>query len=894
MKVIDNVIKLIDENIVDGVLNNGEVIQEYIDKNIDDIGDNEYKLIVEKIFRKLDLDMYNKSLELFSNEPKFSILTYKKILRTKYNSLWEQIKISNSRLYVELLRNICESLSNKSLDEVLYEYRLQINEISRFKSIDELKVLLKEYKENVSLIDKSLVSKKSLRDYFNDFVVKSKEEYIKTNVSKELEKIQKDFISINENKETYEMIKEEQLINILFNSTYETNNLKMKINELFGVELGNNELRVLIHNYFNKNHIGNYRLLGIDMYMEGNVLDKINRLESIRKFNRLRDNYFDSIKNVFKGRYDILIDVLNDYEHFDKNKLYNSERNLINEMYSTYVKSNARFDEVCDELVLIDNNNVSEVELLALKELESVSKKYNSLIKHISKLCADYSKGFGKVKEVKLDDLVFDDDNYVLNSGNYKLNIDMLFDLIKNTNFEKVENYSDDVLNKIKTILFDNGLLSVIYTMNSNIDLSVLVNNFNELGINNLRDVDYEVLLKSINLYYSADQFTLSILTPEVCGKIVNNKQFLQSNSKEDIELRLEKAVDLVARGSLINTSSIPYDVDVKYKNVSVKRFNNDDPKLLTSGIDTNTCFKLSGNDNDFVFYTVLSKNGCALKILDDHNNLIGRVSAFRHSNTLFFNGVRIVEKKQELTTERIELYKNIYEALVKYGEMIIDRTKDSDVPIDFVVCNKAGILESQLFDMSDKVVAPHLVDNPLDMYNDDWNIFINTYSNTNKNYFQQVNKGDNVPFVTDYGSYPAILIASRDNKFLERKWDITYSDPKSIYERPRKMVQIFSNRDKEKYTSLINSIEARKCLIENNFDIELAKSKFRIPKTKKLIRCFVGDDWYMILNDDFSIESALVNKDYTYEMLDVLNNLIGNISNFMTSEMDNIEKNKK
>lgn len=894
MKIVDNIIKLVEENIIDGNLTNSDIIQDYIDKNIDDITQEDYKKIIEIVMNKLGLDNYSKTKKLFSSEPKFTILTYKKILRTKYNALWEQIKISKSRLYVDLLRNICESLSNKTLNEVLEEYKLQIDEISRFKSKEEFKKLLKEYKEKLSIMDKSLVSKKALRDFFNDFVVKSKEEYIKDNVTLELEKIQKDFISIHEDKERYEMLKEEQFMNLLFNSPYETNELKKKVYDLFGLELENNELRVLIHNHFDKNYIDNYRLLGIDLYMEGDIFSKLNRLEEIRKFNRLKDNYFNKIRKVFEGRYDILINVLNDYKNISNYVLSKNERILINEIYWTYVKSRALFKVVDGELILESSIPINPIESIVLKDLENIANKYKSLENYIRKFCASFSKEFGELKEIKSTDLVFDDDNYVLYKGNYKLNIKILFDLIKKTNYEKVETYSEEDLNKIIFILFNSGLLSTNYTLDNGMDLSTLINYFDLLNINNVNGIDYEVLLKLMNVYSLADHFTLSMLTPKVCEKIINNKQFLQSNTLEDIKLRLEKAVDLVARGTFINTSAVPYGIDVNYKNVKIRRFNNDDPELLTSGIDTNTCFKLSGNDNDFVFYTVLSKNGFALKILDEDNNLIGRVSAFRHANVLFFNGVRIVEHKRQLTTETIELYKNIYDALVEYGKKIIEITKDSDVPIDFIICNKAGILESPLFDMSEKIVAPHLVENPLDMYNEDWENFINTYRGTDKEYFQQVNKGENVPFVTDYGSYPAILITSRDNKFLERKWDIKYDDPKSIYERPRRRIFTFNDTNKGNYIGLINSIEAKNCLKECNYNVDLARQKFKLPRIKRIIRGFIGDDWYMILNDDFSIQSALINEEFKNEAHDILNNLIGNISNFMLSERDNMKKDKK
>ena len=49
-----------------------------------------------------------------------------------------------------------------------------------------------------------------------------------------------------------------------------------------------------------------------------------------------------------------------------------------------------------------------------------------------------------------------------------------------------------------------------------------------------------------------------------------------------------------------------------------------------------------------------------------------------------------------------------------------------------------------------------------------------------------------------------------------------------------------------------------------------------------------------MILHNDFSMDVAIFNEDTNDEVFNILNNIIGNISNFMNNEQEQIKKETK
>ena len=73
-----------------------------------------------------------------------------------------------------------------------------------------------------------------------------------------------------------------------------------------------------------------------------------------------------------------------------------------------------------------------------------------------------------------------------------------------------------------------------------------------------------------------------------------------------------------------------------------------------------------------------------------------------------------------------------------------------------------------------------------MDTYNDDFEEFRRLYDNKEQ-LFQEIplyEKGCKQPFTTDFGHYPLVMIAKRENKNLDRLWDISIDSPDSNYTR--------------------------------------------------------------------------------------------------------------
>ena len=146
------------------------------------------------------------------------------------------------------------------------------------------------------------------------------------------------------------------------------------------------------------------------------------------------------------------------------------------------------------------------------------------------------------------------------------------------------------------------------------------------------------------------------------------------------------------------------------------------------------------------------------------------------NKNKIFFTDIEekkddgnqnpIIEEKNDENEEENKKKENINE--------IIHIAHTNGDEIDYVVCNKAGILESSYFNNCYDIIPEHIAEQPIDIYNDDWQDFISLP----KYLLKQSNRGDKIPFTTDYGHYPALLIASYDNQQLSRMSDIGYSSP--------------------------------------------------------------------------------------------------------------------
>lgn len=866
------ILYLIDKNINDGILLHSEEIQAMINENKDSFTGNDYYKIVSAVMEKLHLDDSENIKEIFMTKPKFNIETYKKILRIEATLEFDKFKSDKESIFVSLSRNICSDLEYLSASEVMRKYSKEIELIQEVNESSELIHLIREHKESIDSCDnlKIIDTKTRLKEFTRKFNAKYKEYYIKKYIDKEIDKIKDDFELKNDyNAKAVDYISEEAFLKLFLDQNITSNNFKIKIYNYFNIEVTNQTIKQIIHNILNDKDVSNYALFGILESVKNLEVDLPKLNESIA-FTRLNQNYLRQIQDTFKD-FDqtFLLNIFNNLYNLSnyKESLTKREYYLLTEVKSIFIEANCNVSIKENQICFTKEDNLTDLEKKAVKADLKNYKKYLGIKNKI----LDYYVGASKARRTiaKLPDkmsnhyILFDDDNYKLKNVGDILDIEILFGILKHIDCEKVDNYNEELISYIKKVVFNEGLLASVMKYHSNIDIANIINGVGTIKdfekIKNIKKLDLEYLLKQTKLYNIADDFTVSILGFNTANKLINNRQFLQHNSREDIKRRLDKAVDLMVRSIDKNTSSIPYNIHIEEGSISIERYKNNDPEILISGIDTNTCFRLDGNDNDFVFYSILNKNAAVLKIFDQEQ-FIGRASIFRQANVLFINGIRTVDEKDEnISKEKIERNKNIFRCLEKFGKQMINDTENTDLPIDFVVCNKAGILESSYFKNAYYMVPEYLVEQPLDIYNEDWEEFIHTYDNCKENYFMQVKEGERVPFTTDFGHYPALLIASRNDRLLQRKFDISYSSPGDIYYRPKDEVSLYKGND-ESILEKIYRIDAFKCFYEVG-SIEKAKEVFRKRKIDTIKKAYIGEDSYYIIYKDGKEENVSFGK---------------------------------
>ena len=106
--------------------------------------------------------------------------------------------------------------------------------------------------------------------------------------------------------------------------------------------------------------------------------------------------------------------------------------------------------------------------------------------------------------------------------------------------------------------------------------------------------------------------------------------------------------------------------------------------------------------------------------------------------------------------------------------------------------------------------------------------------------------RGDEFPFVTDYGNYPIVLIASRDGKKLNRRFDITVNSPEAIYERPPFNTIKGTAPLENKQIQQLNKIDALYHIYHN----EEVKKFHKIDYGQYPISAYeIGDDYYILVD---------------------------------------------
>lgn len=753
-------------------------------------------------------DTFKKRLkDLLKPLPIITISSYRKIYEIEAEEQWKQLKSKNRDLFSSFFQRMYIQLEIYGIEKVEKDYNNNLHIMAEVlgKDYDDIRSKIISLNYFLKSNDTKNIEKikEDLKQYYKKFVILSKKRFVNEYVDDKLNSIKKYFSKICSNKILKQMT-ENEFINVIKSRDNLYGKLLNGVNANFNINLSNLDFERMIISILNKQDEETYKILNIK---KPEFYDDIKQMKSFR---RLRANYVRKIReNIKPELYGICEKYLNNPLENKNLKSYFSQEQILflNDIINLMKESKSIVDFNNDMLFLSEYKEFTKENKKELEKFNYDISIFNEIKKIIFDMYIREKETYNELYKIVEEDvnnkelsgdIIFNDSNFELTDFSYAFDEKIIKNFISKLEEESFLSLNNYEYMKLKDLLISDKLLApMLYDNLNQAKLYELINNFHNIysimDYSLINKSNLDLIFKKLNVYKYANGKQINMLGLEVVEKIINSNQFMDVKvTDDDIKERLVKAEDLLNRAENVTLSTVPY-IDVNKNGVYISRYLNNDPKILTSGIDTNSCFKLSANDNDFLYYTILNKNGFVIKFTNKDGKLLGKAIGIRRNNILEINGIRNSDNSNLITSkEQYTQYKNMLEAFDLYASKIIEETKDTNTPIDFVVSNKAGLLESSEFNDRYEILGSHLFDNPIDTTNDDWYKFVHTYDGCKKNYLQQAS--DNTIFTTDFGHYPVVMIKKRDGKNLERLFDISYDDPEAIYERPDSRGKVIHN----------------------------------------------------------------------------------------------------
>ena len=792
-------------------------------------------------FRKVYNDALNKKPTLKNFETFFQFSAEEN---------WKKYRKENLNKYDNVFGKICSELKNDAnLDNVINNLNLLCEEMKIILKTryDELYDAMKEYSiiyhSNVpNKLEKIQSSKNVIGELSSLYIAKSKENYKKMALS-EYYSILRTFYKINKEnpfikKRIVETNQRKYFKQLYLNKNQNILSFIDELIERFSSLISENEIRTMI-NRFIIQKISDFSK--IRMIPQG--YDKYQKYKkTIKLINRLNNGYID----------------INGFEVTNYKKFIKYDDNL-----KKYICYGISFDDY--EIEIFDNyakcekifNDIKKEIMLKIKTIEINEELEESILDNII--------------------IPFKDEYYAINSDKILENFTFL-DLKSICNIGKSYNYNtnsfttNDSYNIIYNFLVNKGLIwllifinqSEFHNLKENIqicDISKIINNMKNIIILskefNLDLNNYEELFLTYKISKYADNESLLILGKEIIEKLYKCKKHTTLSSKRIIQIAKEMVYQMVQK----NKSTVPY-ITGKTMNYNYSLYDSQDETILISGINTDSCFKIDGNDNDFMHYCVLNKNGFVLKINDSYNNFVAKASGFRNGNCIFINQLRTIydesggSYKGEYENEKkdiIDTFKKACEDFVTISQ----NNLEEENKIDFVFVTQSYILDDYKSNVTDEI-SNYIGDFPMNTTSNDWKEFFDKTKNL---------QGTKNGFITDYGNYPLICMASSKKIEDIKVVDINKKDNPALYKRKRNKIVVTNQIDIDVYQK-INKISAI-----NSYYNKTTFTLINIPKNSIV---FTGDNWYIIYNNckitnycilDFD-ENALIEFKTTLEII--------------------------
>ncbi len=582
--------------------------------------------------------------------------------------------------------------------------------------------------------------------------------------------------------------------------------------------------------------------------------------------------------------------------------MYERVEKLVNRLNSGYIKysgiemkgyTNYVYLDDEDGKYYIDEDVYAKFDLPKINEYKRLIAVFElikkDIIEEVNKInieaCSQVT--FDYMKTLR-NTLPFNDEYFVFDRQKcMNLSIDDLYSEVFSY-FVKPNEYPfvvDELYEATKHLILDNYLIWLLIFIGKNrcdeledygITGEFIVNLINNIG---------KIVMLSKSLNYPLNTFddysNLQLISREastqsvsILGRDFISKLLKYEEYNDDIDEVIDASVDLLSKKFFRDKSTVPY-IEGEYLNYRYSMYDSQDVDILLCGYETDSCFAVGSNDNDFLHYCSLHKDGFVIRLTNTLGEFIGKASGFRNGNCVYINQLRTIyddgnnEFEGNNESEKQEIIQTFKQACQDIVRMSYENKEDT-LKIDYVFVTKSYFLDDYPEAVSDRV-CKKIGDNPMNTNCPSWYEYVNNTQNLDES-----NNGK--PFYTDFGSYPIICMASSKGTNFMITVDMKSKDVPAVYKRKRTPIKVFTEINTD-IAEKVNRIAAVYSYLNDN-DFELVDLSS--------VHCiFMGDNWYIGLKDKGFIGLVLTDDKEASKEFSVVSDVIASyLTKYKMSEV--------